>query len=185
MTLQGNMLVDWDAYAQARSELGTAFVRILGYFQEDGIKSVAAIEAAMRAGNAAALVIPAHTLKGEARQFGAEPLAIAAERIETIARACVEKRDSPDEALAHIVDIRPLLKRRWSCCSVRPIRWWRASRASADAQWAAFDLSADRWPALVLFGLAVELDVIFQPHPGDHVELAFEHVDMFLFTLKD
>lgn len=110
MTLQGNMLVDWDAYAQARSELGTAFVRILGYFQEDGIKSVAAIEAAMRAGNAAALVIPAHTLKGEARQFGAEPLAIAAERIETIARACVEKRDSPDEALAHIVDIRPLFE---------------------------------------------------------------------------
>ena len=110
MTLQGNMLVDWDAYAQARSELGTAFVRILGYFQEDGIKSVAAIEAAMRAGNAAALVIPAHTLKGEARQFGAEPLAIAAERIETIARACVEKRDSPDEALAHIVDLRPLFE---------------------------------------------------------------------------
>ncbi len=110
MTLQGNMLVDWDAYAQARSELGTAFVRILGYFQEDGIKSVAAIEAAMRAGNAAALVIPAHTLKGEARQFGAEPLAVAAERIETIARACVEKRDSPDEALAHIVDLRPLFE---------------------------------------------------------------------------
>ncbi|OQW73584.1 MAG: histidine phosphotransferase [Proteobacteria bacterium ST_bin13] len=104
------MLVDWDAYAQARSELGTAFVRILGYFQEDGIKSVAAIEAAMRAGNAAALVIPAHTLKGEARQFGAEPLAVAAERIETIARACVEKRDSPDEALAHIVDLRPLFE---------------------------------------------------------------------------
>jgi len=110
VTLQGNMLVDWDAYAQARSELGTAFVRILGYFQEDGIKSVAAIEAAMRAGNAAALVIPAHTLKGEARQFGAEPLAVAAERIETIARACVEKRDSPDEALAHIVDLRPLFE---------------------------------------------------------------------------
>ncbi|MBX9730623.1 MAG: Hpt domain-containing protein, partial [Sphingomonas sp.] len=104
------MLVDWDAYAQARSELGTAFVRILGYFQEDGIKSVAAIEAAMRAGNAAALVIPAHTLKGEARQFGAEPLAVAAERIETIARTCVEKRDSPDEALEHIVDFRPLFE---------------------------------------------------------------------------
>ncbi|MBY0306629.1 MAG: Hpt domain-containing protein [Sphingomonas sp.] len=104
------MLVDWDAYAQARSELGTAFVRILGYFQEDGIKSVAAIEAAMRAGNAAALVIPAHTLKGEARQFGAEPLAVAAERIETIARACVEKRDSPDEVLAHIVDLRGLFE---------------------------------------------------------------------------
>ena len=42
-------LVDWTAFAQARSELGAGFVRILGYFREDGVKSVAAIEEAMRA----------------------------------------------------------------------------------------------------------------------------------------
>lgn len=101
-------LVDWDAFAAARAQLGGGFVRILGYFQEDGSKSVDAIETAMRAKNAAALVIPAHTLKGEARQFGAEPLAEAAETIEMIARQCVETRDSPDEALSTVVALREL-----------------------------------------------------------------------------
>ena len=110
MAFQDGALVDWTAFTQARSELGAGFVRILGYFEEDGIKSVAAIETAMRAGNAAALVIPAHTLKGEARQFGAEPLANIAERIEVIARDCVETRDTPDEALEHVVGLRPLFE---------------------------------------------------------------------------
>lgn len=100
-------LVDWTAFARARSELGAGFVRILGYFREDGVKSVAAIEAAMRAQNAAAIVIPAHTLKGEARQFGAEPLALIAEQIETIARDCVERHDTPSQALQHVVELRP------------------------------------------------------------------------------
>lgn len=108
--MQANTLVDWDAFTQARSELGAGFVRILGYFQEDGIKSVAAIEAAMRAHNAAAMVLPAHTLKGEARQFGAEPLALVAEKIETIARTSVEKRDTPDSALEHVVGLRELFE---------------------------------------------------------------------------
>ena len=110
MAFQDGALVDWTAFTQARTELGAGFVRILGYFEEDGIKSVAAIETAMRAGNAAALVIPAHTLKGEARQFGAEPLANIAERIEVIARDCVETRDTPDEALEHVVGLRPLFE---------------------------------------------------------------------------
>jgi len=101
-------LVDWDAFATARAELGAGFVRILGYFQEDGTKSVEAIESAMRAKNAAAMVIPAHTLKGEARQFGAGPLSEAAETIEVIARQCVETRDSPDEALETVVGLRRL-----------------------------------------------------------------------------
>lgn len=103
----GDQLVDWGAFQAARSELGAGFVRILGYFREDGIKSVAAIEQAMRNGNAAALVLPAHTLKGESRQFGAEPLAMLAESIEHIARQCVETRDSPDQALEHVVKLRP------------------------------------------------------------------------------
>ncbi len=100
-------LVDWTAFARARSELGAGFVRILGYFREDGVKSVAAIEAAMRAQNAAAIVIPAHTLKGEARQFGAEPLAMIAERIEMIARDCVERHETPSQALHQVVELRP------------------------------------------------------------------------------
>ena len=103
----GDQLVDWTAFQAARSELGAGFVRILGYFREDGVKSVAAIEEAMRNGNAAALVLPAHTLKGESRQFGAEPLSMLAESIEHIARACVETRDRPDQALEHVVKLRP------------------------------------------------------------------------------
>ena len=108
MSFEGSTLVDWAAYAKARAELGAGFVRILGYFREDGVKSVAAIEAAMRAKSAAQMVIPAHTLKGESRQFGAEPLAALAEKIEDIARDCVETRDTPDEALELVVRLRPL-----------------------------------------------------------------------------
>ena len=108
MSFEGSTLVDWSAYQRARSELGAGFVRILGYFREDGVKSVDAIEAAMRAQNAAALVIPAHTLKGESAQFGATPLAALAETIEEIARSCVEDHDTPEQALEHVVQLRPL-----------------------------------------------------------------------------
>lgn len=110
MSLEGSTLVNWPAFTQARSELGGGFVRILGYFREDGVKSVAAIEAAMRAKSAAAMVIPAHTLKGEARQFGADPLGVLAEQIEMTARDCVEMQDTPEQALEHIVKLRPLFE---------------------------------------------------------------------------
>ena len=108
MSFEGSTLVDWQIYARARTELGAGFVRILGYFKEDGVKSVGALEEAMRAGNAAAMVIPAHTLKGESRQFGADPLGTLAETIEEIARDCVERQDTPEDALEHIVALRPL-----------------------------------------------------------------------------
>ena len=108
MSFEGSTLVDWRAYAAARAELGAGFVRILGYFREDGIKSVEAVETAMRGLNAAAMVIPAHTLKGEARQFGAEPLADLAEQIENIARDCIEQQDTPDQALELVARLRPL-----------------------------------------------------------------------------
>ena len=108
MSFEGSTLVDWTAYTQTRSELGAGFVRILGYFREDGVKSVAAIEEAMRSGNAAAMVIPAHTLKGEARQFGAGPLGDLAETIEMSARDAVEMQDSCDDALVHVAKLRQL-----------------------------------------------------------------------------
>lgn len=114
MSFEGSTLVDWTAFSRSRAELGAGFVRILGYFREDGVKSVAAIEDAMRAGNPTAMVIPAHTLKGEARQFGAEPLADLAERIEVIARDCVESRDRPDQAIEDIVALRPLFEQTLS-----------------------------------------------------------------------
>ena len=103
-------IVDWAVFGQARAELGADFVRILGYFREDGVKSVAAIEDAMRARSAVALVRPAHTLKGESLQFGAEPLASLAEQIELVARRCVETRDDPDELVEVVVKLRPLFE---------------------------------------------------------------------------
>lgn len=108
MGAESEKLVDWTIYRAARSGLGSGFVRILGYFREDGIKSVAAIEQAMREANAAALVLPAHTLKGEARQFGADRLASLAEDIETFARECVEHRSTPEEYVPHVVGLRTL-----------------------------------------------------------------------------
>ena len=103
-------IIDWEVFQQSRAELGADFIRILGYFREDGTKSVTAIEAAMRAKSAVALVIPAHTLKGESRQFGAGAMADLAEEIENEARKCVEWRQSPDELITQIVKLRPLFE---------------------------------------------------------------------------
>jgi histidine phosphotransfer protein HptB len=113
VSVDDRLLVDWSAYAQARAELGASFVRILGYFREDGSKSVDAVEAAMRARSAVGLVVPAHTLKGEARQFGAEPLGDLAETIEMTARGCLERQDSPERTLAVLErEANPLVVRR-------------------------------------------------------------------------
>lgn len=101
-------VVDWEAFQKARAELGPGFVRILGYFREDGVKSVARIEQAMREENTTALVLPAHTLKSEARQFGADPLGDVAEEIETTARRCVEMHRFPDELVVQVVELRRL-----------------------------------------------------------------------------
>jgi len=103
-------IVDWVHFEKSRSELGPGFIRILSYFREDGVKSVAQIEQAMREQNTVALVIPAHTLKGEARQFGAEPLAKIAELIESTARFCVEQRRFPDELVPEVVQLRRLFE---------------------------------------------------------------------------
>jgi HPt (histidine-containing phosphotransfer) domain-containing protein len=90
--------------------LGAGFVRILGYFLEDGTKSVAAIEEAMRLKDSAKLVMPAHTLKGEAWQFGANRLALLAEEIEVAARHYVEIQIDPSELVEKVVHLRPLFE---------------------------------------------------------------------------
>jgi HPt (histidine-containing phosphotransfer) domain-containing protein len=101
-------IVDWVYFEKSRTDLGPGFIKILSYFKEDGVKSIAQIEQAMREQNTAALVIPAHTLKGESRQLGAEPLAKVAELIETTARFCVESRRFPDELVPEVVELRKL-----------------------------------------------------------------------------
>jgi hypothetical protein len=60
----------------------------------------------MREQNTAALVLPAHTLKGESRQLGAEPIAKIAELIETTARFCIETHRFPDELVPQVVELR-------------------------------------------------------------------------------
>ena len=103
-------IIDWVHFEKSRAELGPGFIRILNYFREDGAKSVSQIEQAMHNENTTALVIPAHTLKGEARQFGAEPLAAVAELIETTARMCVETHRFPDELIRDVVELRRLFQ---------------------------------------------------------------------------
>jgi HPt (histidine-containing phosphotransfer) domain-containing protein len=108
MDQAGDDILDHAKLAAIRAELGGNFVRIFGYFLEDGEKSIAAIEQAMRARSAVALVRPAHTLKGDSLQFGAERLGLAAEVIEKAARYAVEARDFPADIQAQIDRLRPL-----------------------------------------------------------------------------
>ena len=108
MADQAADIIDWAYFEKSRTEMGPGFICILSYFKEDGTKSIAQIESAMRAENTIALVMPAHTLKGEARQLGAEPLAVIAELIETTARFCIESRRFPDELVPEVVALRRL-----------------------------------------------------------------------------
>ena len=110
MADEAREIVDWVHFEKNRTELGPNFIRILTYFKEDGTKSVADIEQAMHGQNTAALVLPAHTLKGESRQLGAEPLAKMAELIETTARLCVETHRFPDELVPEVVELRRLFE---------------------------------------------------------------------------
>lgn len=100
--------VDWTVFAQARRDLGDGFVRLFGYFREDGAKAIATIEAAVRQGQAAPIVLPAHKLKSEAREFGAMALAALAEEIELSARDCVEWHQNPADLVEQVVALRPL-----------------------------------------------------------------------------
>ena len=104
----GEPIVDWDTYMRSRRELGAGFARILGYFREDGEKAVGRIEDAMHRRDAAAMVLPSHTMKSEARQFGAEELGAVAEEIEFAARRAVENGLFPDHLVPQVARLRPL-----------------------------------------------------------------------------
>ena len=103
-------IVDWGHFDRNRDELGPGFIRILGYFREDGVKSITRIEEAMHSQDTTALVVPAHTLKGESRQLGAESLAQVAELIESTARLCIETHRFPDELVPQVVELRRLFE---------------------------------------------------------------------------
>ena len=101
-------VVDQAVFERARAALGADFVRILGYFLEDGARSVAELEAAFRERAAARLVTPAHRLKGEARQLGAIAIAEAAFVIEMGARRALETQSDPAELLVPVAQLQPL-----------------------------------------------------------------------------
>lgn len=106
----GDAVVDASLFNECRTELGLSFIRIVGYFKEDGVKAVNQIELAFRQGDAVAMVAPAHKLKGEAYQLGATKLAELAKLIEFGARKCVNYKETPDELLVHVVKLKPLLE---------------------------------------------------------------------------
>jgi histidine phosphotransfer protein HptB len=109
LTEKPDDLIDWKTFTETRNLLGAGFVRILGYFREDGTKSVAAIEEAMLK-DSAKMVMPAHTLKGESWQFGADQLALLAEEIEIAARHYVEIQIDPSELVEKVVRLRPVFE---------------------------------------------------------------------------
>jgi len=102
-------LVNDRELTEARAALGAALPRILRYFGEDSPRSVARIEEALAAGDAAMMVLPAHLLKGEARQLGCRRLADIAEAIETTAQRCLETHDVPGDAAAEVAMLRACL----------------------------------------------------------------------------
>ena len=62
-------------------------VDLIEAYLSDGEKHVADVEAAMAAGDAAALVRPAHTLKSSSATVGAESLAATARELELAGRS--------------------------------------------------------------------------------------------------
>jgi histidine phosphotransfer protein HptB len=105
-----DVVIDWARFAQARTQLGSNFVRVIGYFREDGVKSVTAIEDGMRALNPIAMVGPADLLKMDAMQIGALSVAELAENVEHAARDCVEWHQSPADLLQNVVQLRSVLE---------------------------------------------------------------------------
>jgi len=108
--VSGHPPINHETLSAIRAELGEHFARILSYFAEDGVKSVQAIEDAVGKRDVVALVRPAHTLKGESLQFGAEALGYAAEHIETAARAGVEAHAFPLDIVDFSWKLRPLFE---------------------------------------------------------------------------
>ncbi len=104
--VQGEVAVDWARFAQARQQLGDNFLRLMGYFREDGAKSVSVIEQAMRDRNAVGMIGPADLLKNDALQMGALDVAELAEDIEFGARDCIEWRQDPDMLIEPVMQLR-------------------------------------------------------------------------------
>jgi histidine phosphotransfer protein HptB len=106
MTPSARAIVDWARFTQARSALGENFLRAVGFFREDGAKSIATIEGALRLRNPIAIIGPADLLKADALQIGALSVAELAEDVEFGARDCVEWHQASDLLLEPVLALR-------------------------------------------------------------------------------
>lgn len=145
--------IDPRDHDRVRARLGASFARILGYFREDGLRAVDAVEKGWQARDAVALVAPAHRIKGEAREFGAHALADLAERIELIARRCVERRTPPEELADEVARLR--------ACFVQTLSVLENANGAGDAA-----ASAAGSPARGGFGRRTSLDSLSRPRGG-------------------
>jgi len=108
MLIRDLPLIDWRTFDRTHRQLGHQFQRVFGYLLEDGPKSLTVIERAVRELNAVQIILPAHSIKGEALHFGAAQLALLASTIEFDARDCVERRSEPTMLIANVAQLRPL-----------------------------------------------------------------------------
>jgi histidine phosphotransfer protein HptB len=106
MALPQETIIDWERFAQARAHLGGNFVRVVGYFREDGKKFVDTIEEALKLRNPIRMIAPADSLKSDALQLGALTVAELAEDIEFAARDCVEFHQDPDLLMPPVLQLR-------------------------------------------------------------------------------
>ncbi len=106
MTPSVSAVIDWERFAQARAALGSNFLRTVGFFQEDGAKSLSTIEGALRLRNPIAIIGPADLLKSDALQIGALTVAELAEDVEFGARDCVEWHQASDILLESVIQLR-------------------------------------------------------------------------------
>lgn len=107
MSQNAHPLIAEAQFAATRRELGPSLARIFSYYRQDGVNSITAIEDAMEKRDATAMVLPAHTLKGESNQFGAMRVAALAIDLENTARHCLEQRTAlPDTLVAEVSQLR-------------------------------------------------------------------------------
>ena len=100
--------INWQILQETRNKLADNFYRHFSYFTADGPRSIQAVEDAMRAMNAAKMVLPANRLAEDAFLFGAIALGELAEEIEARAQECVSLLEKPDSLLHDVLALRPL-----------------------------------------------------------------------------
>jgi HPt (histidine-containing phosphotransfer) domain-containing protein len=111
------------AELRASVESDMAFVRdLVDAYIADSAGCIDAIEAAVAAGDAEALVRPAHTLKSSSATVGAMPLSATARTLETAARSRALDDEETQAAAARI-------RGEWEAASVA-LRAWLAEAES-------------------------------------------------------